>query len=325
MPFLGAQGRGLVALSVLVAGLAVASAAHAVTPEDRAAAREHLTQAQDLKKQGQLAQALTHFEESQRLDPKLTTALDLADCAELAGKLVEAQGYWAAARDQAKRDEKPQSRARAEQRLAAVEKRVAHLSLQLAANAPVGTQVLRDDVPLEQASLANAQPLNPGDHLVVVKATGHEDAQYPVKLTEGDNQTLAIAAGPAIAVAAPPPPPPLKVVAPPPPQPQDSSGSGSGQRTIGLIAGGVGVVGIGVGIPLWYVGYRDGNSYGPTADQQLLSGQILVIGGGALLVTGAVLFLTAPSGSATKSAHLPITPTLLVARNATVLGAAGEF
>jgi hypothetical protein len=309
---------------MLVAGLAASSAAHAGTAEDRAAARSHLAQAQELKKQGQPAEALPHLEESQRLDPKLSTALELADCAELAGKLVEARAYWAAARDQAKHDEKPQSRARAEQRLAAVEKRVAHLSLQLAANAPAGTQVLRDDVALDHALLASAQALNPGDHVVVVKAAGHEDAKYPVKLAEGDNQTLAITAGPAIAVAAPPPPPPLKVVAPPPPQPQDSSSSGSGQRTVGLIAGGVGVIGIGVGIPLWYVGYRDGNSYGPTADQQLLSGQILVIGGGALLVTGAVLFLTAPSGSP-KSARLPIAPTLTVGRNATVLGAAGEF
>ena len=326
MSFQGVRPRGLVAIGVLVAGLAASSAAHAGTAEDRAAAREHLTQAQDLKKQGQLAEALTHFEESQRLDPKLSTALDLADCAELAGKLVEAQTYWAAARDQAKHDEKPQSRARAEQRLAAVEKRVAHLTLQLAANAPAGTQVLRDDVPLEQASLATAQALNPGDHVVVVKATGHDDAKYPVKLVEGDNQTLAVAAGPATAVAAPPPPPPpIKVVAPPPPVQQDSSSSGSGQRTVGLIAGGVGVVSIGIGIPLWYVGYRDGNSFGPTADQQLLAGQVLVIGGGVLLVTGAVLFLTAPSGSAAKSARLPITPTLTVGHNATVLGAAGEF
>jgi hypothetical protein len=320
----GCPPRSLAAIGVLVAALAASSAALAGTPEDRAAARQHLTQAQDLKKQGQHAEALTHFEESQRLDPKLSTALDLADCAELAGKLVEAQAYWAAARDQAKHDEKPQSRARAEQRLAAVEKRVAHLSLQLAADAPAGTQVLRDDVPLEPGALASSQALNPGDHVVVVKATGHHDAKYAVKLAEGDNQTLAIAAGPAMAAAAPPPPPPpIKVVAPPPPQPQDSSGSG--QRTVGLIAGGVGVVGIGVGIPLWYVGYRDGNSYGPTADQQLLSGQILVIGGGVLLVTGAVLFLTAPSGSAAQSARLPITPTLTVGRNATVLGAAGEF
>jgi hypothetical protein len=51
----------------------------------------------------------------------------------------------------------------------------------------------------------------------------------------------------------------------------------------------------------------------------------LVIGGGVALVTGAVLFLTAPSGSAAQSGRLPVTPTLMVGRNATVLGAAGRF
>jgi hypothetical protein len=94
---------------------------------------------------------------------------------------------------------------------------------------------------------------------------------------------------------------------------------------VGLLAGGAGVVALGIGTPLWYIGYRDGNSLGPNADQQLLSGQILVISGGVLLVTGAVLFLTAPSGQAAQSARLPISPTLTVGRNGTVLGAAGEF
>src|SRR4051812_46686772 len=120
----GCPPRSLASIGVLVAALAVSSVARAGATEDRAAARDQLTQGQELKKQGQLAEALPHFVESQRLDPKLSTALELADCAELAGQLVEAQAYWAAARDQAKHDEKPQSRAKAEQRLAAVEKRV---------------------------------------------------------------------------------------------------------------------------------------------------------------------------------------------------------
>ncbi len=66
-------------------------------------------------------------------------------------------------------------------------------------------QVFRDDVLLEAAALGSAQPANPGDHAVVVKVSGHDDAKYAVKLVEGDNQTLAIAAGPAIPPPAPPP------------------------------------------------------------------------------------------------------------------------
>jgi hypothetical protein len=324
MSFIGVRPRGFTAAAVLLAAVAGTSAARAGSAEDRTAAREHLTQAQDLKKQGQLAEALSHYQESERLEPKLTTALDLADCAEQLGKLVEAQGYWAAARDMAKHDEKPQSKARAEQRLAAVEKRIAHLTLLLAADTPAGAQVFRDEALLEPAAVGTAVPANPGDHTVVVKAAGHDDATYAVKLADGDNQTLSITAGRATAPLAPPPPPP-KVVAPPPPPVVEVSSSGSGQRTLGLILGAGGIVGVGVGSVLWSVGYRDGNSLGPTADQQLLAGQISVIGGGALLVTGIVLFATAPSGDAPKAARLPITPTFAVGRGSTVLGAVGEF
>lgn len=318
--------RGLAAVALVLTSLGVASGANAATEQDRKAGREQLTMAQDLKKQGQLQEALSHFEESQRLDPKLTTLMELADCEEQLGKLVDAQAHFAAARDKAAHDELPQSKAKAEQRRAAVEARLAHLTLQLAADTPPGAQVFSDDAPLDAASLGTPLTTNPGAHVIVVKAAEHDDAKYSVTLAEGDSQTLPIAAGPATAKAAPPPPPPPPVVvAPKVSTAEVSTSSGSSRRTLGVVAGTVGIVGIGAGSALWYVGYRDGNSLGPTADQQLLTGQIAVIAGGALLVTGIVLFATAPSGSATTSSRLKVTPTLSLGRNAGVLGAAGAF
>ena len=310
---------------MLFAALGTPCLAHAVPEQDRSAARQELTQAQGLKKQGQLQEALSHFEESHRLDPKLTTLMELADCEEQLGKLLEAQSHFAAARDKAARDELPQSKAKAEARRAAVEKRLAHLTLQLAADTPAGAQVFSNDVLLEAASLGTALTTNPGEHVIVVKAAEHDDAKYSVKLSEGDNQTVPIAAGPLTAKPAPPPPPPPKAAPVRTLSTDDvSTSSGSTRRTLGLVAGGVGIVGVGVGSALWYVGWRDSNSIGPTADQQLLVGQISVIAGGALLVTGIVLFATAPSAE-TPKAGLRVTPTLSVGRNATVLGAAGEF
>lgn len=318
--------RSLTATAVLFAALGVTSAALAVPEQDRKAARQELTQAQELRKQGQLADALAHFGESQRLDPKLTTLMELADCEEQLGKLIEAHAHFAEARDKAARDELPQSKAKAELRRAAVEKRLAHLTLQLAAEMPANAQVFSNDVPLDAASLGTALTTNPGDHVIVVKVPEHEDAKYSVKLADGDNQTLPIAAGPPIAKPAPPPPPPPKVAAAPKVSTADvSTSSGSTRRTLGIVAGSVGLAGIGVGSALWYVGWRDSNSIGPTADQQLLVGQISVIGGGALLVTGIVLFATAPSGEASKDTGFRVTPTLSVGGNATVLGAAGQF
>lgn len=317
--------RGLAAVALVLASLGVASGAHAATEQDRKAGREQLTMAQDLKKQGQLQEALPHFEESQQLDPKLTTLMELADCEEQLGKLVDAQAHFAAARDKAAHDELPQSKAKAEARRAAVEKRLARLTLQLAADTPPGAQVFSDDAPLDASSLGTPLTTNPGAHVIVVKAAEHDDAKYSVTLAEGDNQTLPIAAGPATVKAAPPPPPPPVVVAPKVSTADVPTSSGSSRRTLGLVAGSVGIVGLGAGSALWYVGYRDGNSLGPTADQQLLTGQIAVIAGGALLVTGIVLFATAPSASAPTSSRLQVTPTLSLGRNTGVLGAAGTF
>jgi len=316
--------RGLAAAAALFAVLGAAPLARASSDQDRWAAHQQLTQAQDLKKGGQLQDALAHFEESQRLDPKLTTLMELADCQAQLGKLLEAQASFIAARDKAAHDQLPQSKQRAEQRLAEVEKRLAHLTLELAGDAPADAQVFRDEVMLEPAARGAPLLLDPGDHVVTVKASGHEDAKFPVKLADGDSQTLPINAGPSTAPPAPPPPP--KVAAPPPVN-QDAAhlsvGSSSSRRPLGIFAASLGIVGIAGGSALWAVSYRD-SGIDQNADRNLMIGQISVAAGGALLVTGIVLFVTAPSGD-TKSAHLRVTPTLNVGSRSTVLGAAGEF
>jgi hypothetical protein len=335
MSFERATRRGLAAAVVLVAALAAAQAALAASPADRAAARQHWNQAEALKKKGQLAEACKHLEEVERLDPKLLTLMELAECSERLGKLVEARAQWSLARDRAKHDEKPQSKERAEKRLAVIDKRLAHLTLQLAANSPAGAQVLGDDVPLDAASLGSALPMNPGDHVIVVKAEGREDAKYPVKLAAGDKQTLAIAVGPAAASptappASPPPPPAPTVAAPanvgasPPPAPpalQTSSSWWSGQRTAGVIFGAAGIVAVGAGSALCVMANRDGSA----VDRRLALGAVSLASGGVLLLSGVVLLVSAPSEEAAQHGNITFTPTVLIARNSAVLGAAGEF
>lgn len=320
--------RSLAAAAVLLSVLGAAPAARAGADQDRWAAHQQLTQGQDLKKKGQLQEALTRFEESLRLDPKLVTMIELAETEEQLGKLLEARGHWAAARDKAGQVGAGTSKQRAEERLAALEKRLAHLTLQLAADAPAGSQVFLDDAPLEQASLGAALPLNPGDHVVVVKAAGHDDAKYAVKLAESDNQTLPVGVTPKAAPPPPPPPPPPKVAPSPKTPVQDeaqlSTNSGSTRRTLGIVVGAVGAVGLGTGAVFWSVGWRDRTTLGPSSDQNMRIGQIGVIGGAVLLATGIVLYATAPSGD-DRTGRLPVTPTLNIARDSTVLGAAGEF
>lgn len=314
-------GRCLGAVGVSCALFALAPGALAITDQERWAAHQELTQAQDLKKQGKLDEALSHYLESVKVDPKLTSLVEVAELEEQMGKLQEAKAHWTAARDKAASVGATNTKQKAEERLTALDKRTPHLTLQLAADAPKDAQVFRDGQPVDAASLNTPVALGPGDHVIVVKAAGHQDATFPIKLGEGDNQTVAVNAGAATAAAAPPPPPPKPVAAPPPP-PEESASAGSPRRGLGIMMGAAGIVGLGVGIPLWYVGWRDGNSLGPGADRQLLIGQICTIGGGVLLATGAVLFLTAPSST---NQGLRVAPTVAVAPNTTVVGAVGAF
>src|SRR3954471_7704195 len=232
MAFERAQPPIVTAIAALVAVMLGAPSAYAATADGR---RKPLT-------------------EAEQRDAKLPTLIALAECSEQAGNWVDAEAQWSAARDRAKHDEKPQSRARAEARLVVVQKRLAHLTLQLGAGA-TGAQVLRDDVPLEPASLGAALPMNPGEHVILVKLAGHDDARYPVKLTNGDNQTLAIAAGPLsgppTAAATPPPAPapalaaalPAATTTPaPPPAAPPAVGCWSTQRTPAVILGSAGIV-----------------------------------------------------------------------------------
>jgi hypothetical protein len=316
--------------------LTAASVAVAASPEERAAARQHSNQAEKLKKRGQLAEACRELEQVERLDPKLPSLIELAECTEQLGKVVEAHALWAAARDRAKRDEKPQSKAKAEARLAATQKRMAHLTLQLAPNAPAGAQVLSDEATLDAASLASPLPMNPGEHVIVVKAAGHDDAKYAVKLNEGDKQTLAIAVGPAtdrtpagaapaaaIVPAAPPVPTvTTTAVSATPAAPQDappSTGWWSEQRTAGVIFGSAGVVALGAGSALLIT------AKGDVSDRRLTGGAISLAAGGVLFISGVVLLISAPSHDAAQQARPSVLPTFQLARDAAVLGAVGEF
>jgi hypothetical protein len=317
-----------VSLAVL---LLASRAGRAASAESRAAARKHSNQAQEAKKRGRLAEACSHWAEVERLDPKLPTLLELAECTEQLGRLVEAQGLWSVARDRAKHDEKPQSKARAEARLEAIQKRLAHLTLQLAADAPAGTQVLRDDAAVDATSLAGALALDPGEHSIVVKAAGHDDAKYSVRLADGEQRTLAIAAGPASAapVAAPPasvelpapasPPLPQRVAVPPPkPALPPSTSFWTTPRKTGAIVGAVGVVSLAGGTALCLSG--DGDS----ADTTLALGGAALAVGGVLFVSGAVLLISAPSEAA-EHARLRLTPSFAMLRGGGLVGASGDF
>ncbi len=214
-------GLGTVVLAVGVA--------HA-QGRDPVAATELFTQGREMLKTGDFDKACPLFAESLRLDPAVGTALNLAECEERRGHLAAALRSWQQAINlaEATQDERGQV---AQQRYDALVSRVPHLTIVLAPDAPKGTTVLREEVVLGKAALGRPLPLDPGKHVITVRAPDHEDAIVTATLAEGETKTLTVAPGPVTRPAAPPRKP-VEVK------------DGSSQRTLAYVLGGVGAAGI---------------------------------------------------------------------------------
>jgi len=125
-----------------------------------------------------------------QLDPSAGTLLKLAICEERLGKLVEAHGHIQEVLAQLPADD-PRLPVAKEQ-AASIDRRVPRLSLQLSATAPPGTGVRLDGNPVSADALGAPIPMNPGRHVVVVGAPGHQPREWIVELAEGERKELAL-------------------------------------------------------------------------------------------------------------------------------------
>jgi hypothetical protein len=354
LPLSSFARRAFVPATLALALVVATPSASAQDALDPAAAREHLTQGYKLKQQGQLKEALPHFVESLRLDPKLKTTINLADCEEKLGMLVEAQSHWLMARDRAAREGDDRVKQEAEQRVASLGTRMPRLNIRFAPGVPADAQVYRDDVMLGRVSLGTALPTNPGEHKISVRAEGHEDSKYTIKLGERDSKTLTVDVGPVgkpsprpvpdagaaatttpIAGAPPAPsgaqPAPTGATSPAPQDspPASSSSAGNVQRVFGAVVGGLGLASFGVSAFFWRKASNDIKiepNGRKLAQDDLLITNVGLVSGSILVTGGIVLLLTAPSGpSRSSSAPGLLQPSLLLGKSTAVFGASGRF
>jgi hypothetical protein len=309
----------LVAFALLTTSRANAQA-------DFAGAREQLKIGAELRKAGKCNEAIPHLIESQRLDPQAKALINLADCEERVGQLVAAQKHWVEARDRAAVERNEAIRGEAESRLGAIEKRLPRMTIVLAASAPRDCEVTKDGVVLGAVSLGVPIPVDPGRHTIKVRASGHADSVTEVTCAERDACAATVDVGPLRPVDAPAPTVPKDPATPPetvtaPPPAAESGTSAGTRRTIGLVLGGVGLVGLGVGAYFglsakskW--GDASAHCHGQACDATGVSlandaksagngGTILFAGGAVLVAAGAVLWFTAPAPSRTG---LRVTP-----------------
>ena len=285
-----------------------------------------------LKQAGKCPEAIPHFLASYLADPKPKALLNLVDCKQQTGDLVAARGYAQQGRDLAAQQNDAELVGVADQQLAAIDKRLARLTIRLASHAPADSRVSRDSIVLDQRSLGVAVEVNPGAHRIVVAAVGRTDAEFDVTLAEGAVQELEVHPGgplaqePTAAIAGHPRTEEVEMSSERAPSP-------STRTLLTYGAFGVGAVGLAVGLATGIAATSkhsalerecpNASGCPDSAQNDIDSFHSLrtwstvgYVVGAAGLATGAVLWFTAPKASPELSARLWIGP-----RSAGVAGA----
>lgn len=322
------------AAAALIAAALIAGPARA---GNEAAAEALFSEAKKLVAQKRYAEACSKFAESNRLDRGAGTLIHLADCYEKNKQTASAWATYKEAASAAQALSRKQWETLANQRAAALEPKLARITVTVPS--PVAkVEVARDGEKLTEASWGVALPVDVGPHTFEVSAPGHKPFTTTVTIAkDGERKELALPRLEALpAEAASPTAAPSPVVAPAPGAPREEAPAGGAQRTVGLVLAGVGVAGLVVGgvTGVLAMGKNDsGKAACPEAgacasrqgvddlDAAKSYGTLSTIGfgaGGALLVGGAVLYLTAPSGE--RKTGLRVAPTVSARQTGLVLG-----
>jgi len=165
---------GIVALLVACSGMLMQSRAHASDESREKAAQEFFVQAMRLMQAKKYADACEKFARSQELDPGMGTQFRLAECYEKLGRLATAYEQYVAVADAALEAGKKDRETVARKRAGALEQRVARLTIVIspALLEVPGLEVVRDGAVVPKEQWGKPAFIDPGDHVVAIKATG---------------------------------------------------------------------------------------------------------------------------------------------------------
>jgi len=308
--------------------------------QDRAAAEALFSEAGALYQQGRYPEACAKLADSQKLDPAVGTMLNLARCYEKMGRTATAWLTFLDAAAAAKRAHQQERESAARHAAEALAPSLPKLTIQVSETVAADKgEIKRDGTVLPSTLWNTSVPVDPGDHDIECTAPGKKPWSTRVRAEAGRLLTVAV--------------PPLED-APLPPAALGGSTPGSDEgaaaqaasarstrRTLAVVAGGLGVVGIGVGTVLGLQAKADGDAVKeacPTkycddanlqriesANQKATGSTIAFAVGGAALVAGVVLWLTAPSAPKAegKGTALALTPS--VARGGASLSLTGAW
>ncbi len=296
---------------------------------DPAAAQALFYEARTLMQQNRYGDACPKLEESLRLDYGIGTEFNLADCHEHIGKIATAWSGFLSVAAASKAKNQIEREKVARERAKKLEPRLPKLVIEVPAPT-AGLEVKRDGVLVGNAAWGTPVPVDPGTHRIAAVAPGKQPWETTVQATEGKVAKVSLPRelpnAPVAVVPQAPLPITTTMTAPTPveepqpitsfPEPVDER-KGSTQRGIGWVASGLGVAGLGVAAGFGLDSLAKRNQARNHCDGDLCDAQgvdlrdrairsgnvatISTIAGGAALLGGIVLILTAPSGTERKA------------------------
>jgi serine/threonine-protein kinase len=321
------------ALCLTVSVTTVSSAWADPTPAQRATSDVLFADAKALVKAGNYNEACPKFVESQRVYPTPGTLLNIGDCYENSTppRLASAWGAYKQAEVAARAKKDADREEEAVRRWNAVKPRLASVVIRVATASRVeGLQVRWAGEAASEGMWGTAVPVDPGEYTVEAEAPGR--TKWTGKVIVASNPgTTAID----IPVLAPAPDAAADVVAP----------VSTTQRTVGIVVGGIGLVGVVVGSVFGV------KTLGKTSDAKThcstgeparcdptgldlessakTAGAVSTVAflvGGAAVVGGVVLFAAAPKGPDKKTTSaLRITAAPVIGVTAAGLSMHGEW
>jgi hypothetical protein len=239
-------------ISVVAAVIALSSAsiARAQTPQSSTIAEALFREGKRLLEEGKTAEACEKFAASQRVEPATGTLLNLAACREKQGKTASAwTEYFAALSNAVNAGDKIREKY-AREKIASLEKQLHRVVIEMI-SPPASTSVSLDGATLAREALGTGLPLDPGEHLIEVKAPGYQTWSRKISLGPGaGTDRIEVPPlepeGSKEPVAPPPQEPPPERRVEIAPRPSDSPGIS--KRTVGFMVGGAGVVSLGASI-----------------------------------------------------------------------------
>jgi hypothetical protein len=244
--------------ALLLVGSTAATASAQSEPTGAALAEALFREARRLYEAGDFTQACPKFAESHRLDPAGGTLLNLAVCHEAEGKLATAWAEYQEALAWAKREGRSDRVDVMLARLGELEPRLVRVSVVVPADARVpGLEISWDGTELAPAAWGVPMPVDPGSHRLQVRAPGRQPRLVEL-VVEGPGETKTVTVEPLAEAPVPPQSPAQRQAAPSPVQPERPAAAPasvpaaeqaetSTARTLAYVAGGVGVLSLGVG------------------------------------------------------------------------------